>query len=340
MSVLLFRTRRRSGRWVTVVLAATSAALAAADWPQFLGPSRDGVSTETGLRWHWPSGGPPRIWEAAVGRGWSGPVTAGGRVLMFHREGDEAVLHCLGATDGKRLWRYAASTDYIDQFGFDDGPRATPTVAGGRVFTLAPEGRLTAVDMESGRELWHRNLHVDYRVPQGFFGAACSPLVEGGAVVLNVGGPGAGVVALDARTGKERWKATDDAASCSSPVATTVHGTRHVIVFTREGLVCLDPATGSVRARERWRSQMQASVNAAVPLVLGDRVFASATYGTGAALWRLRPDGLAVVWKGDDRLSSHYNTAVYRDGNLYGSHGRQEEGASLRCVDWLTGAVR
>jgi outer membrane protein assembly factor BamB len=321
------------------VLAAVTVGTAG-DWPQFLGPTRDGVSGETGLLWQWPAGGPPRVWEVALGQGWSGPVVSGGRVLIFHRDGDSAVLDCLNQADGARQWRYARPTDYRDQFGFDEGPRATPTVAGGRVFALGANGQLSAVELATGRELWYRDLHGDYKVPQGFFGAAGSPLVEGKLLIVNVGGRGAGVVAFDTETGKEAWKATDDAASYASPITATVNGTKLIIAFTREGLVTLNPTTGVVRARERWRSRMQASVNAATPLVVGDRLFVSATYGTGAALWRLAPTGIDVVWKGDNVLSSHYNTSVYSDGHLYGSHGRQEEGASLRCVEWATGKVR
>jgi outer membrane protein assembly factor BamB len=330
----------RAGLWTVGVLTAWAAAGTAADWPQFLGPTRDGVSAETGLSWKWPTGGPPRVWQVPLGAGWSAPVVVGERVLIFHRQGDETALDCLGAADGKRLWRLTRTTDYRDQFGFDEGPRATPTVAGGRVFVLGADGKLSAVDLATGRQLWGRELHTDYQVPQGYFGAAGSPLVEGKTLILNVGGRGAGIVALDAETGKEVWKATDDPASYASPIAATVNGTRHVFVFTREGLVALDPTTGAVRFRERWRSRMQASVNAATPLLIGDRLFVSACYGTGAALWRVRPDGVTTIWKGDDILSSHYSTAVHRDGHLYGSHGRQEEGATLRCVELATGKVR
>jgi outer membrane protein assembly factor BamB len=326
-------------RWSVVALALWCAVAPAADWPQFLGPNRDGVSAETWLRWQWPAGGPTRVWQVAVGAGWSGPVVVGDRVLIFHREDDDAVLDCLNVADGKRQWRFGRSTDYVDQFGFDRGPRATPAVGGRRVFVLGADGQLSAVDLMTGKELWGRQLHVDYHVPQGFFGAACSPLVEGKLLILNVGGRGAGIVAFDTETGKEIWKATDDAASYSSPVAATVNGTRFVFVFTREGLVGLNPATGAVRFRERWRSRMQASVNAATPLVVGDRLFLSACYGTGAALWRVKANGVTADWKGDEILSSHYATSVYCDGHLYGSHGRQEEGATLRCVEWATGRV-
>jgi outer membrane protein assembly factor BamB len=314
--------------------------IAGADWPQFLGPDRDGVSSETNLNWRWPAGGPPRLWQYAVGHGWSAPAIAGSRVLVFHRVEDDDTLDCLDAATGQRTWRWSRSTEYRDQFGFDNGPRATPTIAGDRVVVLGADGHLDAIEHATGRHLWGRDLHADYRVPQGFFGAAGSPLVEGQRVILNVGGPGAGVVALDLATGKEVWKATDDAAGYASPVAATVNGARTVFAFTREGLVLLDPATGAVRAKERWRSRQQASVNAATPLVVGDQVFISACYSTGAAVWRVRPNALEVIWKKTEALDSHYNTAIVRDGFLFGSHDRQEAGASLRCVEWTSGKVR
>jgi outer membrane protein assembly factor BamB len=325
---------------VALLSLSLAAAAPAADWPQFLGPTRDGQSGETALNWHWPATGPARVWSYPVGHGWSGPVVAGGRVLVFHRLEDDDTLDGLDAATGKRVWRWNRSTEYRDQFGFDNGPRATPTVAGDRVIVLGADGHLDAIALTSGRHLWGRDLHADYQVPQGFFGAAGSPLVEGKLVIANVGGRGAGVVAFDLETGKEVWKATDDAAGYASPVAATANGVRLVFAFTREGLAVLDPATGAVRARERWRSRQNASVNAATPLVVGDQVFVSACYGTGAALWRVRAAGLDAIWKNGDALNSHFNTAVVRDGYLYGSHGRQEDGASLRCVEWATGKVK
>jgi outer membrane protein assembly factor BamB len=280
------------------------------------------------------------VWSYAVGAGWSSPVVVGERLLIHHRVDDSACLDCLQTSDGKRVWRYEESTHYQDQFRFDEGPRATPAVADGRVFIFGADGLLRAISLESGKRLWGRDVNTEYRVPQGYFGAACSPLVEGGRVILSVGGRGAGVVAFDAATGKEMWKATDDAASYSSPVAATINGVRSVFVFTREGLVALDPESGKVRFKERWRSRIQASVNAAAPLVINDQVFASSSYQTGAVVWKIHGDGVTPVWKGDDILSNHYNTSVYRDGFLYGIEGRQEYGAHSRCVEWATGKVR
>ncbi len=342
---ILPRRRGPAAALLGVLLAAGGWALAgrpagAADWPQFLGPTRNGVSAETGLATSWPAKGPPVLWERAVGAGFSGPVVAGPRLILFHRVADKEVVECLEAATGKPRWKADYPTAYRDDYGKGDGPRSTPLVAGGRVFTLGAEGRLHCLDLDTGKVVWRRALHEDYQVPRNFFGVGTSPLLEGGLIVVNVGGQGAGIVALDQATGKEVWRATDQQASYASPVAATIAGTRHLFVFTREGLVSLDPRTGAVRFSKRWRSRSQASVNAATPLVVDDYLFLSASYNTGAVLLRVRADGADEVWKGDDILSNHYNTSVAYQGFLYGFDGRQEEGARLRCVELKTGKVR
>jgi outer membrane protein assembly factor BamB len=325
----------------TVLAAlALAGALPAADWPQFLGPTRDGVSAETGLAAAWPADGPRRLWERPVGAGFSGPVVAGGRLVLFHRVGTDEVVECLDAGTGKTLWRTPAATDYVDDFGFDEGPRATPLVADGRVFTLGAAGRLACLTLEDGKTAWERNVNADYQVQKGFFGVASSPILEGGRLIVNVGGRAAGVVAFDPLTGKEVWQATRDPASYSSPVVATLAGKRTVVFLTREGLLGLDPADGTVRFQKHWRARLHASVNAASPLVVGDQVFVSASYGTGAGVFEVGADGLREVWANDRSLSSHYNSSIHRDGYLYGIDGRQEGGAAeLRCVEWKTGKV-
>jgi outer membrane protein assembly factor BamB len=212
-------------------------------------------------------------------------------------------------------------------------------VAGNRVYTLGAEGRLHCLDLDTGRKVWDRSVNDDYRVRKGFFGVATSPLVEGDLLLLNVGGKGAGIVAFHKDTGKEVWRATDHEASYSSPVAATVQGTRHVFFFTREGIVSVDPRTGAVRFSKRWRARINASVNAATPVVVDDLVFYSACYNTGAILLRLGPDGPHEVWKSDDVLSNHYGTSIHGAGYLYGFDGRQEERARLRCVELKTGQI-
>ena len=331
----------RSLHILAVPLAVWAAAitLVAQDWPQFLGPQRDGTYTGPPIADSWPDSGPTRVWERQVGAGFAGPVVVGDRLILFHRVGREEVVEALATETGETIWRYAYPTSYRDDFGFDEGPRSVPVVVDGRVYTFGAQGQLHAVDLETGEGIWRQDTHARYGVRKGFFGAAGSPLVEDGRVIANVGGRRGGIVAFDATTGKGLWTATNDEASYSSPVGATFGGRRHALFFTRTGLVGLDPESGDVLFQKRWRSRIGSSVNAATPLVVGNLVFISASYGTGAALLRVDGEALVDEWRGDDIMSNHYATAVVHDGVLYGYHGRQEYSPSLRAVDLGTGEV-
>jgi outer membrane protein assembly factor BamB len=318
---------------------------AASDWPQFLGPTRDDVYAGTDLADTWPADGLKPVWKKDVGSGWSGPVVSGGKLILFHRLGDKETVECLDAGSGKPIWSGDYPTAYVDSFGFDNGPRSTPTIVDGRVYTFGAEGMLTCWDINNGKQIWQVNTREQYHSDKGFFGMVCSPLVEGDAVILNVGGTrgkneGAGVAAFDKTDGHLLWKATNHEAGYSSPVVATIGGQRRVLSLTRGGLVDLDPKTGDVRSIFPFRSRSEASVNAASPVVVGDQVFITATYGTGATLLKLDGAKPQAVWANDDSLSAHYATPVYKDGYLYGFHGRQEQGASFRCIELKTGAVK
>jgi len=312
----------------------------AADWPQILGPARNGATNETGLAPSWGADGPPILWRKDVGQGFGGPVVAGERLILFHRIDDREVVECLDPATGKARWSSAAPTAYRDDFGFDEGPRATPTIDGSLLFTLGAEGRLRCLDLEKGNEVWSVDTREKFRAAKGFFGAACSPLVEGGRVLINIGGKdGAGIVAFEREGGRVLWTATNDEASYSSPVAATIGGSRHAFFFTRAGLVDADPATGEVRFRFPFRARIASSVNAATPMVVGDLVFISASYQTGAALLKIEGSSFKEVWRSDEALSNHYATSVHREGHLYGFDGRHEYGPNLRCVELRTGKV-
>jgi outer membrane protein assembly factor BamB len=321
-------------------LLVTAFCLIAADWPQFLGPTRNGISSETGLRTEWPKSGPPVLWHKEVGDGYSGPVVAGQRLVLFHRLEDKEVLSCFDAVTGADRWSTSFPTQYRDDYGKGDGPRSTPLLTGNRVYALGAEGRLICLELDSGQKVWERSLLNDYEVPKSFFGVATSPLLAGNLLLVNVGGKSAGIVAFDKDTGKEVWKAGTDQASYSSPILATLNGTPEAIFFTREGIVFLDPHTGAVHYKKRWRARIHASVNAATPLVVDDYVFISASYGTGAILLQTRKDGVAEIWKNDLSMSNHYSTCIPYKGYLYGYDGRQDEGAArLRCVELQTGKV-
>lgn len=312
-----------------------------ADWPQYLGPQRDGHSHETGLLAQWQADGPERLWSLEVGAGFAGVAVAEGKVYLFHRVGNEEILQQLDAATGAKGWSLAYPTRYVDDFGFDAGPRATPVVAGDRIVTLGPNGDLHATDRKTGTKIWSRNVLADYSASKGFFGAASTPLVVGNHLLVNVGGKDAGIVAFDVQSGKELWKATRDAASYSSPTLGKIQGQDRAIFLTRAGLVILDPKTGTVSHTLPFRSRLEASVNAATPLVRDGEVFLTSSYGVGAI--RLKPQGqeLDEIWANDRALSCHYNTPILVGDYLYGVHGRQEGGgAELRCVSWATGEVR
>jgi len=300
----------------------------AGDWPQFLGPTRNGVSGEAV---NWPASGPSILWRKDAGEGFAAPVVANGKVVFFYRQNNKEIIDCLDAASGAKIWSYDSPTTYRDDFGFDEGPRSAPTVADGAVFAFGAQGVLTAVDFSTGKKRWS----VSTGAKKGWFGAAGAPLVEGGKVLVNIGG----IVAYDAKSGNVAWKATNDEAGYSSPSVATINGARHAFFLTRAGLVDLDPSNGQVRFSFPFRSRSSASVNAATPLVTGNQVFISASYGTGAALLEVNGSEYKKIWSNDDSMSNHYSTCVIRDGFLYGFHGRQEEGQALRCVQLRTGKV-
>ncbi len=320
--------------------AALLLAAAGADWPQFRGPNRDGVYAGRATVPDFPAGGPPVVWERPVGAGFSGPAAARGRVILFHRLGGKEVVESLVAASGETVWKSEAPTAYRDDFGFDEGPRATPVVAGGQLYVFGAQGVLRCLEFATGRTVWSLDTHREFAVRKGFFGAASTPLALGNRLFANVGGSdGAGIVAVDKDTGRLLWKATDHEASYSSPVAADLEGETLVVFFTREGLAALDPASGAVRFERRWRSRSRASVNAAAPIVSGDAIFLSASYGTGAVALRARDGVLEEIWSGGDSLNNHYATSVLAGGVLYGFHGRQEYGQSLRAVELASGKV-
>jgi outer membrane protein assembly factor BamB len=325
---------------VAVLALAAGVPAIATDWPQFLGPDRNGTYAGPPLSETWGPSGPKVVWRKQVGQAFAGPAVVQGRVLLFHRVGNEEVLESLDAKTGASTWRYAYPTNYRDDFGFDEGPRAVPVVADGVVYTFGAQGQLHAVDLAKGTRLWSEDTMKRFNVPKAYFGAGGSPLVEGGRVIANIGGDKAGIVAFDAKTGKVVWTATEDDASYSSGMAATIGGRRSAVFLTRDNLIGLDPATGAIHFQRRWRARIAASVNAATPLVVGDSIFVSAEYGPGAGVLRVEGSKLTDLWASDDVLSNHYATSVYRDGYLYGFHGRQEFGPSLRAVDFKTGAVK
>ena len=341
-AVRYFAPRCSLRRHVVLLVCMVTAARAAfaQDWPQFLGPLRSGVYSGKGEPSLSSADGPRVLWKRTVGEGLSGPVVAKGRLILFHSVKNEDIVQCLDAVSGKVLWKYAYPANFRDDFGIGDGPRAAACIAGNFVFTHGAQGMVHCLDFKSGKKIWSSDTYRQFGITKGFFGAACSPLVDDGRLLLNIGGAkGAGVAAFDAQTGKVLWQAADDEASCASPITATINNRRHAVFFTRTGLVDTDLASGKVLHQMRWRARINASVNAATPLVVGDLIFLTSSYQTGAVLLRANGSDYSKVWSGDDQLSCHYSTPVHHDGFLYGLHGRHEAQPSLRCVELKSGKV-
>lgn len=310
------------------------------DWPQFLGPTRDGIYAGKVLSQKWPQSGLKVLWQRTVGQGFANPIVVGKTLILFHRVGDQDVVEALATQDGTELWKFSYPTTYRDDFGFDEGPRASPAASQNHVYTYSAQGILHCLSLPKGRMIWRVDTRSRFKARKGFFGTASSPLIWKDYIYLHVGAKKAGIVAFDRYTGRTLWTATNDEAGYSSPVQCFIKEKPYIISFTRNGLVSTDSVTGRVGFRIPWRSRSHASVNAATPLIIGKHLFLSASYGTGALLLKLTGAQPQKIWSSDDSLSNHYSTSVHRDGYLYGFHGRQEYGPSLRCIELKTGRVR
>lgn len=335
------------------------------DWPCFLGPRHTGISGETGLLAKWPKDGPPKLWDCKVGTGYSAPSVMGNRLVVHHRLEDEEIVECLRADTGELLWKHTDPTQFVDPYGYNNGPRCSPVLTTDRCYTLGAEGMLLCVSLVDGTPIWKRELRKEYKIPEGFFGVGSSPLLEGEKLIVMVGGqPNSGVVAFDADSGKPLWnnvgKSTWDKAetgwssepeyewtgdemvvSYSSPICETIHGQRHLLCLMRQGLVSLDPATGQDRFHYWFRPRVHESVNAAQPVVNGDTVLVTAAYRLGAALLTIKPDGKSyeVAWKSPANMLAHWSTPIVNDGAFYGFSGRHENEGIFRCLQADTGKV-
>jgi outer membrane protein assembly factor BamB len=336
------------------------------DWPRFLGPRADETSTETGLLDKWSTNGPPVLWEKTIGTGYGAPSILGNQLVVHHRIANEEIVECLDANAGTPLWHYNYPTQFIDPYGYNNGPRSCPLLTSNFCYTFGAEGKLLCLELKTGKPVWQRDTGSEWNVPPAFFGVGSTPLLEGDLLLVMAGGqPNSGIVALDARTGKivwesvgqknwegvpmtgwpgERkvqWQAWEKQASYSSPVAATIHGKRQILCLMRQGLVSLNPTNGEVNFSFWFRSRVNDSVNAMDPVVVDEMIFISAAYyKVGSVLLRVKPDcnGMEEVWR-SVALELHWTTPIYHDGYLYAFSGRNEPDARFRCVEFKTGKL-
>ena len=314
--------------------------LMAGDWPQILGPQRNGRASQERVRRDWGDEQPRVRWDYQVGEGLAGVAVVEGRVVLFHRRDDREIVEALQVDSGEQQWMHDWRTRYVSSISPDAGPRCVPVVHTDAVYLYGAEGRLVCVGLDDGKERWAVDTRRKFGAPEGYFGAGSTPIVIDQKLLVNVGGDGAGVVAFDLQTGETLWAATDDRASYAAPASTNFGEREYALFVTRLHFVALDAETGQERFRLPF-GRRGPTVNGATPLVLGEHVFLSASYGVGAQLVSIAADDAEVAWSRDDLMSSQYTTCVEHASFLYGVDGREDVGvARLRCIDPRQAEVR
>jgi len=301
----------------------------AAEWPQWRGPTRDGITTEAGWNHHWPAAGPAVLWRGSFGTGCSAFTVAEGRAYTMGNANNTDTVYCVDAATGVLIWKYSYPSR-LDPNMFEGGPGSTPAIDGPRVYTLSRQGLLLC--LTEGRVVWSKQLVSDFgaEVPQ--WGFANSPLVLEDRLLLDVGGRGSSAVALNKLTGETIWKAGNEAAAYSSPVVVTPGADASVAFLNTEALVVRAARDG----RELWRFPWKTAydVNAATPIVHGDAIFISSAYNRGAALVRPAAKGAQAVWQNRE-MRNQINSSVIWQGHVYGF-----DESALKCVDLETGRAK
>jgi outer membrane protein assembly factor BamB len=356
--------------WLLAVCFLAAPAVRADDWPQWLGPKRDGVWRENGILTQFPKNGPKIRWRTPIGGGYAGPAVAGGRVYVTDRilpqgsknpanafsqdriPGQERVL-CLDEKTGQVLWQHEYPCDYT--ISYPAGPRTTPVVQGGKVYTLGAMGDLLCLDAATGKVLWSKNFPKDFEVQVPLWGFAANPLLDGDKLICLVGDHGNVAVAFHKDTGKELWRSLSipgPAASpyngpgYSPPMIYEAGGTRQLIIWDPAAIHSLDPQTGKVYWSQPFT--IKAGLTISTPRQAGDLLLVTSFYN-GSMMLKLDParPAATVLWKGKrwqdgpgsetsqrtDGLHSIICTPVIRDGYIYGvcSYGQ------LRCLKADTG---
>jgi len=309
-----------------LLLAAASGA-SADDWPHWRGPSRNGISAEKALPWS------ATLWTAEVGIGFSSMVVAKGRVVTLGNANDSDTVYCFDAEKGSGLWKHSYPSELGDKY-FEGGTTHTPTIDGDRVYTLGRWGDAFCFDLATGKVLWSAQLQKELGFPAPIWGFGGSPLVHGKLLILNVGDAG---VALDKTTGKVVWKSSATECAYSTPLPVGQGDDALVLMSSAKSYVAVNAKTGAEAWRVKWLTQY--GVNAADPIVDGDKMLLSTGYSKGAALFKLGKGEPELVWQ-SRVLRSQMNPPVLIGGYLYGIDGDSTEKTSLKCVEFASGTQK
>lgn len=289
-----------------------------ADWHQWRGPNRDGHSAETGLLKEWPAGGPRLVWKiAGAGTGYSSFSASQGRLFTLGARGSDELVMAFDAASGKKLWEVRNGRRFDNDRG--DGPRSTPTVDGDRLYVFGGSGDLTSMEAATGKRLWSINVVQQFRGVNPYWGYSESPLIVGDRIVLNAGGRGASIVAINKLDGKTLWQVHNDEAGYSSPMLLRTGSLAQIVFFTGQRALAVDPRDG--RLLWSYNRVANGTANIATPIVRANRVFLSSDYGTGAALLDVKAAGniasASEVYFTRD-MRNHHASSVMVGDTIYG----------------------
>jgi outer membrane protein assembly factor BamB len=322
---------------MTRTLAAFAFALcltaSANDWPNWRGPNYNGVSSETGWNTKWPAEGPKRLWKASVGTGFSSMSVVGDHVFTMGNTADQDTVYCFDANTGKTVWKQSYKCA-LDPKYYEGGPSVTPTIAENRVFTLSRKGDVYCFDAENGKVLWNTNLNKGLGAEIPTWGFAGSVYHEKGRLYLDVGAAG---TCLDAKDGHVIWKSGTEASGYSTPQPATFDGKEALVIMVKKSAVAVDKNDGHKFWEYPWETMYD--VNAAQPIIDGDKVFISSGYNHGCALLNVKNNKPEKVWE-NKNLKNHINSSVLLDQFLYGFDGDANHGSGFVCLNMSSGDVK
>lgn len=303
---------------IALFLSTEIAAQVGGDWPQWRGSNRDGISKETGLLKQWPEQGPSLVWKATgAGGGYSSFAISKGRLYTMGLKGDREYVIAFDVATGKEVWATPHGSPFRNDRG--DGPRGTPTVDGDILYALGGSGDLSAINARTGKIVWTMNVLQKFGGDNITWGISESPLVVGEKVLVNAGGPGASIVALNKKDGSLIWKSQSDRAGYSSAIPVQVGNTTQVVFFTHKRGLALDLKDGKLL----WEYPRAANnvANAATPIVRGNRVFISSDYGNGGGVVEIKANGEASEVYFTKEMRNHHSSSVLIGDHLYGFSG-------------------
>ncbi|MEN6641165.1 MAG: PQQ-binding-like beta-propeller repeat protein [Armatimonadia bacterium] len=302
----------------------------AADWPNFLGPTRNGLAPDTGINKNWAAKPPQELWRVPMhDDGFAGPCVADGKVFIIDHEGAQDIVRAFGFGDGKQVWEFAYPDTDKPNYGFG---RSTPVFSDGKLYVAGRLGQLLCLEAATGKPVWGKNLMRDFQGQKPQWDYSGSPLIDGDRLIICCGGP-ASVACLDKNTGNPIWTGgNQDAAGYTSPIPATILGQKQYVVTTGSYVIGVDAATGKLAWAVPWENKCK--VNASQPMVEGDYVFITSGYGIGCALYQITANGPVERWRSRD-ISAHFSSPIYYGGYLYSN----SDPGNLVCMSPATGEV-